>query len=215
MQPYRLLMADDHVIFREMVTRCLDEIPGLEVVGAASNGLEALELTKKLSPDMVILDIGMPHNSGLELAGAIKNFLPEIKILFLTMHKSKDYLSRAVKIGCEGYVLKDDAFDDLVSAISTIRQGKHFFSTLLTQAMHHFLRKKPTPKDCCKRLTPKEIEVLKHLSEGKSVKDIADLLLISKFTVTTHIANIKRKLSINTTIKLIRYALRNGYASLS
>ncbi|MDD2901982.1 MAG: response regulator transcription factor [Syntrophales bacterium] len=214
MQPYRLLIVDDHLIFREMITKSLDEITGLEVVGEACNSQEALELTKKLSPDMVILDIGMPHNSGLEVARTIKSSQPEIKILLLTMHKSKDHIAQSLSIGCEGYILKDNAFKDLVSAIMTIRQGQPYISNLVAQEMLYYLDsnlKLPNKYEC---LTSKEIEVLKHLCEGKSAKAIADSLSISKFTVENHIAKIKRKLSIKNTVNLIRYALSKGYSSL-
>ncbi|MHB8069317.1 MAG: response regulator [Desulfobaccales bacterium] len=215
MQPYRLLLADDHVIFREMIKKSLNDIPGLEVAGEAGNGLEVLELTQKLNPDMVILDLDMPHTSGLELANKIKSCHPGIKILVLTMHKSKEYLTLALQSGCQGYVLKDNAFKDLVAAIESIREGKPYISNLITQTMVHHLRRDANLTDSSERLTHKEKEVLKYLSTGKSVKDTAESLSISKATVCTHIANIKRKLSIRSSINLMRYALRKGYASLT
>jgi len=215
MHPYRILLADDHNIFREMIKKSLNEISGLEVVGEAANGLEVLKSINKVNPQMVILDIGMPDYSGLEVAEWIKNSYPKIKILLLSMYKSREYLSQALKIRCEGYVLKDNAFKDLVACIETIRQGKTYVSNLITQTVPPYLLKKPGVMDGSERLTQKEKEVLRYISAGKSAKETAESLSISKATVLTHIANIKRKLSIRGSINLMRYALRKGYASLT
>jgi DNA-binding NarL/FixJ family response regulator len=158
----------------------------------------------------------MPRLSGLEAAAEIKRRHPKIKILLLTMHRSKDYLSRALELGVDGYLLKENAFHDLITAIETIREGKKYISTLITQQMMNYVRKKSRPKpDDFEPLSAREIEVLKYFAEGKSDKDIAELLKISQATVRVHGANIKKKLSMRQTADLVKYALRRGYTSLT
>jgi DNA-binding NarL/FixJ family response regulator len=214
--PYRILLADDHIIFREMITKNLQGIPGLEIVGEVGDGLELLESIKTLKPHLIILDISMPRLSGLEAAAEIKRRHPKIRILLLTMHRSKDHLSRALELGVDGYLLKENAFNDLITAIETIREGKKYISTLITQQMMNYVRKKSRPKpDDFEPLSAREREVLKYFAEGKSDKEIAELLKISQATVRVHGANIKKKLSMRQTADLVKYALRQGYTSLT
>jgi DNA-binding NarL/FixJ family response regulator len=212
MMPYRILLADDHVIFREMIKKNLNEIPGLEVVGEVSDGLELLESLETLHPHLIILDIGMPHISGLQAASKIKSSHPDIKILVLTMYKTKDHLIRAMKAGVEGYLLKENAFTDLIVAIETIRQGKPYVSNLVAHRILDSFLSKSKPKES-ELLSPREKQVLKCLADGMSNKEIADSLFISESTVRIHFKNIKKKLIIKTNINLMRYALKHGYAS--
>ncbi len=212
MMPYRILLADDHVIFREMIKKNLSEIPGLEVVGEVSDGLELLASLETLHPHLIILDIGMPHLSGLQAASKIKLSHPDIKILLLTMYKTKDHLARAMKVGVDGYLLKENAFSDLIGAIETIRQGKPYVSNLVAhQILYSFLSKSKHKES--ELLSPREDEVLKCLANGMSNKEIADALFISESTVRIHFKNIKKKLIIDSNIDLVRYALKHGYAS--
>ena len=132
MSAYRVVLADDHVMVRQGVKRILKEIPDLEVVGEVGNGLELLELLKKDRPDLILLDISMPHLQGIEATKKIKARCPEIKILLLTMHKNKEYLYHAIAAGAEGYLLKEDADTELLSAIATIRQGGSYISSLMS-----------------------------------------------------------------------------------
>jgi len=216
LQPYRLLLAEDHIIFRELIKRSLKEIPGLEVVGEVSDGRELLESVESLNPHMVILDIGLPSLSGLDAAKKIKEKHPGIKILLLTMYKSRDHLARALEVGVDGYLLKEDAFKDLLTAIGLIRAGKSYISKLLHQQMlERFVQKSRNKPSNSKPLSPREIEVLKYLAEGKSSKEIAASLLISESTVRIHLRNIKKKLFTKTNVDLVRYALKHGYASLT
>jgi len=213
---YRILLADDHVIFREMIKKNLEEISGLAVVGEAGNGLELLESLEKLHPQMVILDIGMPHMDGLEAAKEIKRGHPEIKILWLTMYKSKDYLARASEVGIDGYILKDNAFKDLVAAIEEIRDGKPYISSFVIKPLLEGFLKKPRPAPKGEGpLSPREIEVLQSFAAGKSNKEISASLHISEATVRIHLKNIKIKLNIKKNINLVKYALSHGYASLT
>jgi DNA-binding NarL/FixJ family response regulator len=206
---YRILLADDHVIFRDLIKKNLSDIPGLEVVGEVSDGLELLESLKTLHPHMIILDIGMPRISGLQAASKIKPSRPEIKILVLTMYKSKDHLIRAMRAGVDGYLLKENAFTDLIVAIETIRQGKPYVSNLVAHQILDSFHSKPKPKES-ELLTPREKQVLKCLADAMSNKEIADSLFISESTVRIHFKNIKKKLIIKTNINLMQYALKNG-----
>jgi DNA-binding NarL/FixJ family response regulator len=216
LEPYRILLAEDHIIFRELIKKSLKETDGLEVVGDVSDGLVLLESLETLNPQMVILDISLPSLSGLDAARKIKASHPDIKILMLTMHKSKDHLTQALNLGVDGYLLKEDAFRDLLTAIGMIRGGKPYISKLLfQQALESFLQKpRGKPKDP-DSLTPREIEVLKYFGGGKSNKEIASSLLISESTVRIHLKNIKDKLHTKTNVELIRYALKHGYSDLT
>jgi DNA-binding NarL/FixJ family response regulator len=133
MSAYRVVLADDHVMVRQGVKRILKEIPDLEVVGEVGDGLELLELLKKGHPDLILLDISMPHLQGIEATKKIKAKCPDIKILLLTMHKNKEYLYHAIAAGAEGYLLKEDADTELLSAIATIRQGGSYISSLMSE----------------------------------------------------------------------------------
>jgi DNA-binding NarL/FixJ family response regulator len=214
--PYRILLAEDHVIFRDLVRKSLNEIPGLEVVGETSDGLELLASVETLKPQMIILDIGIPSLSGLEVAQKIKRDHPEIKILVLTMHKSKDHLARAMEAGVDGYMLKEDAFHELLKAIEAIRNEEFYISKLLSQQMMaKFIQKPKNKSGVAEPLSYREIEVLKYFAEGKSNKQISELLFISEPTIRVHLNNIKNKLYIETKIELIRYAFKKGYTSLT
>jgi len=216
MGSYRILLADDHTLFRQGIKRILTSASDLEVVGEAGDGLKLLELLKKLSPDMVIVDISMPHLRGLEATREIKIIDPAVKVLILTMHKDNEYLRNAVLAGAEGYLLKEDADTELFSAIATIRKEGRYISPLLSTDLAHELIQasnegQPTlPSD---PLTIREREILKLIAEGKPNKEIARLLYISIRTVEHHRASIMGKLNIKNTANLIKYAIRMGYTS--
>jgi len=216
MGSYRILLADDHTLFRQGIKRILTSASDLEIVGEAGDGLMLLELLKKLSPDMVIVDISMPHLRGLEATREIKIIDPAVKVLILTMHKDNEYLRNAVSAGAEGYLLKEDADTELFSAIATIRKEGHYISPLLSTDLAHELiqasneGQSTLPSD---PLTIREREILKLIAEGKPNKEIARLLYISIRTVEHHRASIMRKLNIKNTANLIKYAIRMGYTS--
>lgn len=213
---YRILLAEDHVMFRQLIKKSLIEIPDVEIVGEVNDGKELLETIGSLTPDLITLDIEMPHVSGLEAAREIKQTHPEIKILVLTMYKSKDHLARAMEARVDGYLLKENAFEDLITAIDTIREGRMYISNLVTRQMHNSFTKKSwaRPADS-EPLSLREIEVLRYLAEGKSNKEIAELLFISESTVRIHLGHIKKRLLIKTNVELARYALKKGYTSLT
>jgi DNA-binding NarL/FixJ family response regulator len=215
-QPYRILLAEDHVIFRETIKKGLEEVPGLQVVGEVGDGLELPGFIEKLAPHLVILDIGLPRMSGLEAAKQIKQTRPEIKIIVLTMHKSKEHLHWAMEAGIDGYLLKDNAFKDLMSAIEAVREGKSYISPLVTDKVVEVLFRQPRSKPQGNEiLTIREKEVLQSLAEGKSNKEIAAALSISESTVRVHLKKIKEKLHIKSNVDLVRYAFKHGYASVT
>jgi DNA-binding NarL/FixJ family response regulator len=202
-------------MFREMIRKCLGDFPGLEIVGEVGDGEELLKAIETIRPHLITLDIEMPRLSGLEAARKIKQTHPEIKILLLTMHKSTDYLTHALDAGGDGYLLKENVFQDLVTAIDTIRQGRTYLSSLVTQQVLDAFSKKSwtRPRDS-EPLSGREIEVLRHLAEGKPNKEIAGLLLISHSTVRIHLGHIKKKLLLKTNAELTRYAIKKGYVTL-
>jgi DNA-binding NarL/FixJ family response regulator len=215
-EPYRIVLADDHVIFRRGIKGLISQNPDLKVVGEASDGIELLNLLQRgLETDMVILDISMPNLRGIEATHEIRIIMPEVKILVLTMHKSKEYLYHCISAGAQGYILKEDSEVELFSAIETIRKGDMFVSKLLTRELtediSNFYRGDgEIPTD---PLSPREREVLKMVAEGKSNKEIADLLYISTRTVENHRSNIMNKLKLRKTADLIRYAVLKGYVT--
>ena len=232
MEPYRVLLAEDHRLFREFLKKNLEEVAGIEVVGEVGNGLQLLESIKDLQPHMVILDIEMPVLSGIEAARVIKKGYPKIKILLLTMYKDQEHLNLALKAKVDGYLLKENMFNDLVNAIKMIRNDKLYISDILSKNIVDFIMHKTwdrgddfgnssaPPKTrgdfpVSGNLSAREIEVLTLFAQGKSIKEISELLSISLSTTRNHLAKIKKKLSAKKNIDLIKYAYKKGYASIS
>ncbi|MDI7259549.1 MAG: response regulator transcription factor [Thermodesulfobacteriota bacterium] len=216
MTPYRIVLADDHMMFRQGVKRIIEEIPGFEVVGEVGDGIKILEVLKKSAPDMILLDISMPNLRGIEATREIKRAYPNIKVLILTMHKSKEYLYHALSAGAEGYLLKEDADKELVSAIGALRKGKIYISPLLSMELpadllHKYMGREFKPP--FEPLSIREREVLKLIAEGKSSKEIAHLLRISIRTVHHHRDNIMNKLNIRKTAEIVKYAIQKGFTS--
>lgn len=215
MPPYRIVLADDHVLVRQGLRRILEGMPDLEVIGEANDGLELLDLLRRVRPDLVVLDIFMPNLRGIEAIHEIRKIHSEVKVLILTMHKDKEYLYLALSAGAKGYLLKEDADRELFSAIEKVRQGKTFISPHFSEEVVDDLVQigKGDAKMVFETdpLTPREREVLKLIAEGKSSKEIAQLLFISVLTVNNHRANIMDKLNMNKATDLVKYAIRKGY----
>jgi len=215
--PFKIMLADDHVMFRRGVRSLIQGMPNVEVVGEAGDGFELLRLLRESKPDLVIMDISMPNLRGLEATREIKYIDTGVKVLILTMHKEREYLYHALKAGAEGYLLKEDADGELISAIETLRRGGTVISSLLSaQVADIFVDKfraggEPltAPED---PLTIREREIIKLIAEGKSKQEIGELLFISSRTVQHHRANIMRKLNVKKTADLVKYALQKGYA---
>ena len=215
MRRYRIILADDHVLLRTGLKSILEKTADLEVVGEAGDGLELLNLLRKLKANMIILDISMPNLRGIEAIHEIKAIHPGLKILILTMHKDKEYLHQAISAGADGYLLKEDADTELFSAIETVRGGKIYVSPHLSNGLVNewakIRRGESKPVSDPLRLTTREKENLKLIAEGKSSKEIADLLFISVRTVEHHRANIMKKLNMKKTAELVKYAIKKGY----
>ncbi len=188
---------------------------GLEVVGEAGDGLELLKLLRTITPNMVILDISMPNLRGIEAVSRIRKQYPEVKVLMLTMHKDRTYLHQAIAAGAAGYLLKEDADPDLFTAIEKIRQGKIYVSPHLAEDMLDdwagMRRGEVNSSLQPDVLTSREKEVLKLIAEGRSSREIGELLFISVRTVERHRANIMDKLQIRNTADIVRYAMQEGY----
>jgi DNA-binding NarL/FixJ family response regulator len=215
--PFKIMLADDHVMFRRGVRSLIQGMPDVEVVGEAGDGLELLRLLRESKPDLVIMDISMPNLRGLEATREIKSLDPEIKVLILTMHKDREYLYHALTAGAEGYLLKEDADGELISAIETLRRGGTFISPLMSAQVADIFVDKfragggplTAPEE---PLSFREREIIKLIAEGKSSKEIGALLFISSRTVQHHRANIMRKLNVKKTADLVKYALQKGFA---
>ncbi len=214
MEPYQIVLADDHAMFRRGVKRIIEEIPDMAVVGEASDGFELLNLLKRSTPNLVILDISMPNLRGIEATKEIKMIHPGVKVLILTMHKDREYLYHALSAGAEGYLLKEDLDTELVTAISTIRKGKTYLSPLISSQLQDLLVQEyqgTGSQSLMENLTTREKEIIKLIAEGKSSREIADLLFISNRTVQHHRANVMRKLNLKKTADLVKYAILKGY----
>ena len=212
MEPYRIVLADDHILFRQGMKRIIDEMPDMQVVGEANDGQEAIELVKKLLPDLAILDVSMPKISGIEVCHEIKIACPMVKILILTMHKNSEYLYHAISAGAQGYLLKEDSDEELFAAIGTIREGAMYVTKALagvvSKDISAFFR--GGERKLSNSLTARERGVLKFISEGKSNSEVAEILRISIRTVETHRANIMNKRGLRNTAELVRYAIEHG-----
>ncbi len=189
----------------------------LEVIAEAGDGLELLNLLRQSTPDMVILDISMPKLRGIEAIYEIKTIRPDVSILMLTMHKDMEYLHLALSAGARGYLLKEDADRDLFSAIEKIRQGKTYISPNLSEELFDDLVQIGSGRGDGKfslevdPLTTRERQIVKLIAEGRSSKEIADLLCISARTVDNHRANIMEKLNLKKATDLVKYAIRKRY----
>lgn len=218
--PFKIVLADDHVMFRRGVKSMIQGMDNVEVVGEAGDGFELLNLLKHIRPHLVIMDISMPNLRGLEATREIKTLDPGIKVLILSMHKEREYLYHALTAGVEGYLLKEDADGELISAIETLRQGGTFISPLLSAQMadifvHKFRSGDESPTAPEEPLTIRERQIVKLIAEGKSSKEIGELLYISSRTVQHHRANIMRKLGVKKTTDLVKYAMQKGYIMAS
>ena len=211
---YRVILADDHVLVRQGLRRILGENPALEVKGEVGDGLELLNLLNKENTDLVILDVSMPNLRGIEAIPEMRRMQPHIKVLILTMHNEEDYLYQAISAGADGYLLKEDADRELFSAIETIQGGKVFISpNLAERSMENWVRIRRGEDSTSETapLTIRQREILKLIAEGKSNKEIGDLLCISVRTVERHRANMMSKLNVRKTAELVQYALKKHY----
>jgi two-component system response regulator NreC len=212
----RILLADDHVLIRAGLRMVVEAQPDLTVVGEAGDGREAVAMAESLKPDVVVMDIGMPGLNGIEAAHQIREKLPDSQIVMLSMHSDEGYVLRALKAGAKAYLLKDSAETDLARAIRAAAEGKSFFSPAVGRVLlEDYVRKlqRTGGEDSYDLLSPREREILQLVAEGKSSKEIANLLNLSVYTVETHRAHVMQKLNLRGIPELILYAVRKGIIS--
>lgn len=208
----KVLIADDHALVREGIIAFLKMCDDIEIVGEASDGIEAVEKTDKLKPDIVLMDINMPKLGGLEATLEIKRKMPDIKILILTQYDDREYISRLLKAGISGYILKRAAGTELVNAIRAVKRGElYLHPSIAKEVVQGYLDKEKVPvEDSYDKLTEREKQVLKLISEGYTYKEIADMLKISVKTAIAHHTKISEKLNIHTRAGLIKFAIQKG-----
>lgn len=205
--PIRILLADDHQMVRQGLKAILEQ-EGFKVVGEAANGHEATRLAQELTPDIAVLDLAMPLMNGIGAAKAIGQFNSPTKIVVLTMHTEAQYVLEALRAGIRGYVLKSRAASELVQAIREVSRGSTFLSSDISDTVvDAYLNKVDVPNDS---LSPRELQVLQLVAEGKTTKEVAVLLNISVKTAESHRTRIMEKLDVHETASLVRYAIRRG-----
>jgi two-component system, NarL family, response regulator NreC len=212
----RILLADDHTVMRAGLRLLLERHDNFEVVGEAADGREAVEIAAAQKPDVVVMDVAMPHLNGVEAARQILSRNPDTAIVMLSMHSDESYVLRSLKAGARGYLLKDSAEADLIAAIQAIVEGRSFFSPgvrALLKEDYIYRLQKFGADDTYELLTAREREVLQLVAEGRSNKEVASLLGLSLYTVETNRTHILQKLNLHSVPELILYAVRKGIIS--
>jgi DNA-binding NarL/FixJ family response regulator len=213
MNPVRILLADDHTVMRNGLRLLLERQPHLEVIGEAADGRQAVALSESANPDVVVMDIAMPNLNGIEATRQIVNRNPRTAIAILSMHSDESYVIRALKAGARAYLLKDSAEADLLAAVRALTEGKSFFSPAISKILvEDYMRQLESrgAEDTYELLTKREREILQLLAEGRTNKEVANMLNLSLYTVETHRTHILQKLNLHSVPELILYAVRKG-----
>ena len=207
----KVLIADDHTIFRSGLHLLLSSESDIDVIGEAMDGSSAVELTAELKPDVVLMDISMPGLNGFQATQQIKERVPEVGVLVLTMHRSDEYFFQMLEAGASGYILKGAETTELINAVRSVARGGVFiYPTLARRLVQQFLTLSGVDTLGESKLTPKEKEVLKLIAEGYSNKEIANRLVVSPSTVHSHRTNLMQKLNLHKRHELVAYARRHG-----
>ena len=217
MKPIRVLLADDHALVRAGIRALLQKLDNVQVVAEAGDGQEALRPIKKHQPDIALLDIAMPGLNGLDVDGRVASECPEVRVVLLSMHVSEEYVWQALKVGAAGYLLKDSRISELGLAITSVMEGETYLSPRVSKHVAEYLRRvggdearerpEAGPYD---QLTPRQREIQQLIAEGRSTKEIAQVLSVSVKTVETHRAQLMKRLDIHDVAGLVRYAIRTG-----
>jgi DNA-binding NarL/FixJ family response regulator len=211
----RIIIADDHRLFREGLVNLLSESKDIEIIAQAENGKDVLEKAKELNPNIVIMDIGMPIINGVEATRQLFKELPDIKVIALSMHSDKQYIKGMLEAGASGYLFKNCAYDELIEAIQTVNSGKKYLSEMITEIMiQDYLGKEENNPESDAELTERESEILKLIAEGVPTSRISELLFVSVKTIGTHKQHLLDKLNLKTSTDLVKYAIRKGIVSL-
>ena len=216
MAPVRILLADDHTLVREGLRKIIEAHSGWEVIGEAADGRQAVRQALELKPDLVVLDLAMPLLSGVDAIQQIVRRLPSTRVLVLSMHADEVYVTRALKAGAHGYLLKDSAGNDLLRAVTALTQNKSFFSPAISRIMLDDYVRRNAERGITDRydtLSEREREVFQLIAEGKVNKEIAEILHLSPSTVETHRARIMEKLDVHSAVEIVLYAVRKGIVS--
>ncbi len=212
----KILLVDDHKIVREGLRTLLEKQPGWRVIAEAADGITAVRLVQQLSPDLVIMDITLPDLNGIEATRRMMTKKPGLKVIALSMHSDRRFVVEMLKSGASGYLLKDSAFDELISAIHSVIGQRTYLSSQITDLMvrdyvqHHNQRE----RSAFSVLTSREREVLQLLAEGKATKEIASQMNVSVKTIETHRKQIMDKLNVRSIAELTKYAIREGLTAL-
>ncbi len=215
MSPIQLVLADNHTLVRAGFRSLVEDLDGIEVVGEAENGREALHLVETLMPQIVLMDIAMPEMNGLEATARIARDFPQVRVLIVSMHANEEYVYQALKSGAMGYLLKDSGTEELGLAIRAIARSEIYLSpTASKYVVTDYVRRLGEDQNPLGQITPRQREILQLIAEGKSTKDIADILYISTKTVETHRTQLMDRLNIHDVAGLVRYAIRIGLIML-
>ena len=207
MAPPRVMLADDHTILVEAFRKLLE--PQYQVVGTVADGRALVEAAPKLKPDVIVVDIAMPLMNGLEAGLRLKELMPSVKLIFLTMNEDHDLAVDAIRSGASGYLLKSSAASELMQAIQMALKGKSYVTPQIAKGMQKAFIRGTRPKTRAKSLTPRQREVVQLLAEGKSMKEVADVLKVTPRTVAFHKYQIMEELSLRTTADLIQFAIKS------
>ncbi len=207
----RVLIVDDHTMLRESLAGALQAEGDIEIVGQAADGVEALELAERVHPDIVVTDLSMPRLGGLEVVRRLRERLPEVQILVLTMHQEDEYVLQAVRAGATGYLVKDSATREVLQAVRSLQAGRGYFGPQASRALAEQVRHpERVAEDPYGQLTSREREVFHLIAEGSTTKEVARKLGISVKTAENHRGRVLDKLDMRNTAELVRYALRKG-----
>lgn len=210
----RLILADDHALVRAGIRALLDGLQGIEVVGEASNGTEALQMIKELQPDVALLDLTMPGLNSFEVLEESIRLFPDLRVIILTVHDAAEYAMKALRAGAAGYLPKSAAANELQEALETVARGETFVSREVAQKTVREQVTATAQSQLLKKITPRQREILTLIAEGHSTKDIAGTLNISVKTVESHRAQLMERLNIHEIAGLVRYAIRTGLVSV-
>jgi len=210
----RVVLADDHALVRAGIRALLERLPGVEVVGEAANGREALDLIKKSAPNVILVDISMAELGGLEALPRIVKDFQAVKVLMLSRHANEEYVLRALRSGASGYMLKEAAAEELELAINAVAQGKTYLSPSISRTVvESYLQHAPGEESPLEQLTARQREILQLIAEGKNTKEVGHTLGISVKTVEAHRLQLMARLNIHDVPGLVRFAIRSGLVS--
>ncbi len=212
----KVLIADDHQLFREGLVNLISSAPDIEVIGEAKDGKEAVEKTKSLQPGVVLLDIGMPRMNGIEATRIIKKQIPQVKVIAVSMHSDRQFVKGILEAGADGYLLKNCTYRQLIDAIESVVDGKKYLSEDITEmVIQGYLDPADEAAANQPELSERELEILKLYAEGKSTREISEKLFISVKTVGTHKQHIFEKLDLKSNADMVKYAIKEGLIQLS